>query len=111
MDNSGKTEKFQLHVPNLEELCQVLESGLNKNFSDVKVSVTDCPDLTQQPFGFPVKGLCGKPRITDVGGVPNLIPLVKLDKVYNMNSVSKEVELPGAFILGAGAISFKTAGI
>lgn len=28
-----------------------------------------------------------------------------------MNSVSKEVELPGAFILGAGAISFKTAGI
>ncbi len=34
----------------------VLQSGLNNNFSDVKVSVTDCPDLTQEPFGFPVKG-------------------------------------------------------
>ncbi|XP_048046005.1 ester hydrolase C11orf54 homolog isoform X3 [Megalobrama amblycephala] len=111
MANSSKTEKFQLHVPNLEELCQVLESGLNKNFSDVKVSVTDCPDLTNEPFRFPVKGICGKPRITDVGGVPYLIPLVRLDKVYNMNLVSKEVELPGAFILGAGAVSSKTVGI
>ncbi|XP_067263741.1 ester hydrolase C11orf54 homolog isoform X3 [Chanodichthys erythropterus] len=111
MANSSKTEKFQLHVPNLEELCQVLESGLNKNFSDVKVSVTDCPDLTHEPFRFPVKGICGKPRITDVGGVPYLIPLVRLDKVYNMNLVSKEVELPGAFILGAGAVSSKTVGI
>lgn len=34
----------------------VLESGLNKNFADAKVSVTDCPDLTQDPFRFPVKG-------------------------------------------------------
>lgn len=32
-------------------------------------------------------------------------------KVYNMNLVSKEVELPGAFILGAGAVSSKTVGI
>jgi len=34
----------------------VLETGLNNNFSDVKVSVADCPDLTQEPFKFPVKG-------------------------------------------------------
>ncbi|KAF4113497.1 ester hydrolase C11orf54 homolog [Onychostoma macrolepis] len=111
MANTCNTDKFQLHVPNLEELCQVLQSGLNKNFSDVKVSVTDCPDLTQEPFGFPVKGLCGKPRITDVGGVPYLIPLAKPDKVYNMNTVSKEVELPGGFFLGAGAVSCKTTGM
>uniref|UniRef100_A0A673YXS5 Chromosome 11 open reading frame 54 n=1 Tax=Salmo trutta TaxID=8032 RepID=A0A673YXS5_SALTR len=31
-------------------------------------------------------GLCGKSRITDVGGVPNLVPLVKMDKEYNMNT-------------------------
>ncbi|TRY57328.1 hypothetical protein DNTS_024926 [Danionella cerebrum] len=111
MANTPQTEKYQLHVPHLDELCQVLESGLNKNFADVKVSVTDCPDLTLEPFGFPAKGLCGNPRITDVGGVPYLIPLVHLDKVYSMNAVSKEVDLPGAFILGAGAVSFRTAGI
>ncbi|KAI2664328.1 hypothetical protein H4Q32_002505 [Labeo rohita] len=81
MANTGNTEKVQLHVPDLAELCQVLQSGLNKNFSDVKVSVADCPDLTQEPFGFPVKGLCGQPRITDVGGVPYLIPVAQPDKL------------------------------
>uniref|UniRef100_A0A8B9K8E5 DUF1907 domain-containing protein n=1 Tax=Astyanax mexicanus TaxID=7994 RepID=A0A8B9K8E5_ASTMX len=78
MAGSSKTEKYQIHVPSLEELSE---------------------------------GLCGKPRITDVGGVPYLIPLVHKDKVYNMNTVSKELELPGAFILGAGAVSFKTVGM
>lgn len=28
-----------------------------------------------------------------------------------MNTVSKELELPGAFMLGAGAVSSKTSGI
>ncbi|XP_073716722.1 ester hydrolase C11orf54 homolog isoform X1 [Misgurnus anguillicaudatus] len=111
MTHANKTEKFRIHLPDLKELCQVLELGLNKNFIDVKVSVADCPDLTQEPFRFPVKGLCGKPRITDVGGVPYLFPLVQEDKVYNMNTVSKEIELPGAFMLGAGAVSFKTVGM
>lgn len=32
-------------------------------------------------------------------------------KVYNMNTVSKEVELPGGFFLGAGAVSCKTTGM
>ncbi|XP_030648286.1 ester hydrolase C11orf54 homolog [Chanos chanos] len=111
MADYSKTEKVPLHVPDLEELCQVLEKGLKQNFADASVRVTDCPDLTQHPFQFPVKGLCGKPRITDVGGVPYLIPMVQAHKIYNMNTVSKELELPGAFILGAGAISSRTAGM
>uniref|UniRef100_A0A3B1K350 Chromosome 11 open reading frame 54 n=1 Tax=Astyanax mexicanus TaxID=7994 RepID=A0A3B1K350_ASTMX len=111
MAGSSKTEKYQIHVPSLEELSEVLEKGLRNNFEDAKVCVAECPDLSQAPFQFPVKGLCGKPRITDVGGVPYLIPLVHKDKVYNMNTVSKELELPGAFILGAGAVSFKTVGM
>lgn len=35
----------------------VLEKGLKKNFEDVKVCVSECPDLTQDPFNFPVKGM------------------------------------------------------
>ncbi|XP_029483576.2 ester hydrolase C11orf54 homolog [Oncorhynchus nerka] len=111
MSDVSKTEKFQLYVPILEELCDVLQRGLKNNFADAQVCVVDCPDLTQDPFKFPVKGLCGKPRITDVGGVPYLVPLVKVDKEYNMNTVSKELELPGAFILGAGAVSSKNVGM
>ncbi|XP_048872759.1 ester hydrolase C11orf54 homolog [Brienomyrus brachyistius] len=107
----NKTEKVQLHVPKLEELCEVLQNGLKNNFADAKVTVVECPDLSQDPFNFPAKGLCGSPRIADVGGVPYLIPLVQLDKVYDMNSIAKALELPGAFILGAGAVSSKSVGM
>ncbi|XP_034148849.1 ester hydrolase C11orf54 homolog isoform X1 [Esox lucius] len=95
----------------MDKQLPVLQKGLKNNFADVQVCVVDCPDLTEDPFRFPVKGLCGSPRITDVGGVPYLVPLVKVDKDYNMNSVSKDLELPGAFILGAGAVSSKTVGM
>ncbi|KAL8191125.1 UNVERIFIED_CONTAM: hypothetical protein K2H54_068202 [Gekko kuhli] len=103
-------EKFALHIPSLEEIVGVLQSGLKENYADVQVSVVDCPDLTQKPFGFPVKGICGHPRIADVGGVPYLLPLVQKDKVYDLNVVAKEIQLPGAFFLGAGAASSRIVG-
>ncbi|KAG7256603.1 hypothetical protein CRUP_012566 [Coryphaenoides rupestris] len=111
MATRTKTERNLLHCPPLEELCNVLESGLNKNFADVQVAVADCPDLTREPFQFPVKGLCGSPRITDVGGVPYLVPLPQKHKEYDMNTVSREVELPGAFILGAAAAPSRVVGM
>ncbi|XP_019379835.1 PREDICTED: ester hydrolase C11orf54 homolog [Gavialis gangeticus] len=107
----AKVEKFVFHVPSLEELAGVLQKGLKENFADAQVSVVDCPDLTQEPFTFPVKGICGKPRIADVGGVPYLLPLVQEDKVYDLNTIAKEIELPGAFILGAGAASSRNLGV
>ncbi|XP_048699035.1 ester hydrolase C11orf54 homolog isoform X2 [Lepidochelys kempii] len=106
-----KVEKFALYVPSLEELSGVLQNGLTENFADVQVSVVECPDLTHDPFNFPVKGICGKPRIADVGGVPYLVPLVQKDKVYDLNTVAKQIELPGAFILGAGAGSSRILGV
>ncbi|XP_029924512.1 ester hydrolase C11orf54 homolog [Myripristis murdjan] len=109
-DISG-TERVQLHVPALEELCSVLQAGLKNNFADVQVGVVDCPDLSKEPFHFPVKGLCGKPRITDVGGVPYLVPLVQRHKEYDMNTVAKEVQLPGAFILGAAGAASRVLGM
>ncbi|KAJ7422399.1 Ester hydrolase C11orf54 like protein [Pitangus sulphuratus] len=92
-------------------IIKVLQKGLKENFADAQVSVVDCPDLTQEPFKFPAKGICGKPRIADVGGVPYLIPLVQKEKVYDLNTVAKDIELPGAFILGAGAVSSKILGV
>ncbi|XP_053165902.1 ester hydrolase C11orf54 homolog isoform X2 [Hemicordylus capensis] len=106
----AQIEKFAFYVPTLEELAEVLQDGLKENFAEVHVSVVDCPDLTQEPFRFPLKGICGKPRIADVGGVPNLVPLVQKDKVYDLNTVAKEIQLPGAFFLGAGAVSSRIVG-
>ncbi|MEE6518600.1 hypothetical protein FKM82_029702 [Ascaphus truei] len=107
----AETETCPLHFPSLEELSEVLKSGLQKNYAEVRVSVVDCPDLTHKPFGFPVKGLCGKPRIADVGGVPYLVPTARLDKIYNINTVAKKIELPGAYFLGAGAASHRSMGL
>ncbi|XP_015265768.1 PREDICTED: ester hydrolase C11orf54 homolog [Gekko japonicus] len=106
----ARVEKFALHIPSLEEIVGVLQSGLKENYADVQVSVVDCPDLTQKPFGFPVKGICGQSRIADVGGVPYLLPLVQKDKVYDLNDIAKEIQLPGAFFLGAGAASSRIVG-
>ncbi|KAI2562316.1 hypothetical protein KI723_111566 [Homo sapiens] len=55
-------------------------------------------------------GICGKTRIAEVGGVPYLLPLVNQKKVYDLNKIAKEIKLPGAFILGAGAGPFQTLG-
>ncbi|XP_061484812.1 ester hydrolase C11orf54 homolog [Rhineura floridana] len=105
-----KVEMFAFHIPSLEELAAVLQNGIKENFADIQVSVVDCPDLTQEPFRFPVKGICGKPRIADVGGVPYLLPLVQKDKVYDLNRIAKKMQLPGAFFLGAGAVSSRVVG-
>lgn len=37
-------------------LVAVLQTGLEENFAEVHVSVVECPDLTKDPFQFPVKG-------------------------------------------------------
>ncbi|XP_006897240.1 PREDICTED: ester hydrolase C11orf54 homolog isoform X2 [Elephantulus edwardii] len=102
--------EFPFHVPSLSELAEVLQKGLKDNFADVHVSVVDCPDLTKSPFTFPAKGICGKTRIIEVGGVPYLLPLVNKTKVYDLNKIAQEIKFPGAFILGAGAGPFQTLG-
>ena len=59
-------------------------------------------------------GLGGKPRLLDVGGVPNLVPLVKREKLYDMSEFPqmcdmKTGEEDGAekcLIIGAGAAPY-----
>ncbi|XP_038058677.1 ester hydrolase C11orf54-like isoform X1 [Patiria miniata] len=104
-------EKKALHVPDLEELATVLEDGLKSYFASVSVSVVDCPDLSQQPFTLAAPGLCGSSRAVDVGGIPNIHPLPKLDKIYDMEKVAELADLPGAFMIGAGAGPYKHVGV
>ncbi|XP_041456123.1 ester hydrolase C11orf54-like [Lytechinus variegatus] len=99
-----------LVVPELDELSRVLQEGLKICFETAEVNVVDCPDLTQQPFTLAAPGLCGNPRLADVGGVPYLVPLAQKEKKYNLDTVAEHVDLPGAFMLGAGAGPFDTVG-
>lgn len=99
-------ESKDLFGPPMQFLAGVLEEGLKKNFAAASVKFVECPDLTQKPFGLADKGLCGNPRLLDVGGVPYLIPLVQKEKLYDMKDYP---QLTGAkaeedtLIIGAGA--------
>ncbi|XP_076066605.1 ester hydrolase C11orf54 homolog [Oratosquilla oratoria] len=103
-------ENSPLHLPPLEEVARIIEEGLAKNFKVAKVEVIECPDLTQAPFGLVGRGLGGSPRLADVGGPPYLIPVVKKEKVYDIATVAKNIDLQDAFIVGAGAGPFPYVG-
>ncbi|GFY66203.1 ester hydrolase C11orf54 homolog [Trichonephila inaurata madagascariensis] len=98
-----KVEEYNLFVPSLEEVATVLHEGLSGAFSHVDVQVVDCPDLRKKPYMLSSEGLCGNPRIADVGGVEYLMPLAKKDKVYDFKDITKKIGMPNAFIIGAGA--------
>ncbi|XP_064459199.1 ester hydrolase C11orf54 homolog [Ornithodoros turicata] len=96
-------KKHTLYTPSLEEVAKVLNDGLKGYFKKVDVAVTDCPDLRRKPFMLASEGICGRPRLSDVGGVPYLIPMARTEKIYSINDVMKCVELPDGFVIGAGA--------
>lgn len=99
---SHPVERRALHVPPLEEVASVLQDALKKSFAEATVTVVDCPDLTQAPYSLGAAGLCGSPRLADVGGVPYLVPMVKRDKLYDLKDLAAHVDLPNSFIVGAG---------
>lgn len=56
-------------------------------------------------------GLCGKARITEVGGPGYLLPSVMRDKIYNVTDLAKLSEVENAFVIGAGAGPFPFIGV
>jgi hypothetical protein len=105
-------QKVPLSPPTLEELVDPLHSGLSSNFEHVSVSIVTCPDLRQAPFSLAATGLCGSPRIADIGGPPNLAPLPKFDHKYSLLEMAKLMEMgsKGA-LLGASAGPFHVLGL
>ncbi|XP_062582567.1 ester hydrolase C11orf54 homolog [Saccostrea cucullata] len=101
--SSPTVNKIPAHVPPLDEVVKVLNDGLKKNFTNISVSVVDCPDLTQKPFTLAAPGLCGNARLADVGGPGFLLPLPQKDKKFTYRQIAESVGLPGAFMIGAGA--------
>lgn len=105
-------ETYKLeNSPTLEQISQVLNDGLKKHFESSSVSVVDCPDLRSKPFNLAASGLGGHTGVAEVGGVPNLVPLVKRDKVYSFEEVARLVNIGDeTFIVGASAGPFPDVG-
>ncbi|KAL4223693.1 hypothetical protein ACF0H5_017161 [Mactra antiquata] len=103
MSDKIPVTRIPTHVPELDEVANVLTEGLKKNFANVSVAVVDCPDLTQPPFYLSSEGICGNPRLADIGGPPYLIPNAQRDKIFKFKDIAELCGLPNAFMIGAGA--------
>lgn len=108
---ASKVQKHPLHFPSLDDVAKVLNDGLKGTFEHVEVSVVDCPDLKEKPFMLASEGICGKPCLADVGGVPYLVPIVQKDKIYSLEQVVKQTNISDALVIGAGAGPFNVVGV
>ncbi|CRK96432.1 CLUMA_CG009848, isoform A [Clunio marinus] len=102
-------EEKELFVPEMETLCSVIETGLKSNFSDVSVSVVDCPNLSQAPFHLASSGLGGDATLVEFGSPVYLLPLVNKSKIYDIVELLRNIssyESKEFFTCGAGAGPF-----
>lgn len=100
-------EEKDLFVPPVDEVIDVLTTGLKTNFTNVTVEYVDCPNLKSSPFHLAATGLNGHPTLFEVGGAPYLLPLVDRTKLYDIKElcdrVYKDVEGDEYLAVGAGA--------
>ncbi|CAD5231414.1 unnamed protein product [Bursaphelenchus xylophilus] len=104
MEASRKLDvKLDLLSPELEELAPILNVEMENYFQEIDVDIVDCPDLTKPPFNMTSRGFGPDLRIAEVGGVGNLFPKIRRDKLYNLKSICDLCELPNGSVFGPGA--------
>ena len=106
-DRNMQVKRHQLFQPEETEFLQVLRQGLSTNYREVQVQFTTCPNLKEHPYHLASEGICGSPRLADVGGVPYLVPgpAAYRQRVYDLRHVCSQVDVPEGFVLGASACS------
>ncbi|KAI9172646.1 Ester hydrolase [Paramyrothecium foliicola] len=107
-----KTHSFTLSPPSLDELAATLKAPLAANYKESSVTVVQCPDLRNAPFGLSTEGLAGDEKIADVGGQPNLFPRPRLDSKWSLLEIAKSMDMGSGkgSLLGAGAGPFHVVG-
>ena len=96
--------KKQLHVPSLNEIKDVLQEGLAKNFDEAQVEIVDCPDLTAEPFTLAAPGLNGNATLLEIGGPSYLLPSVQRNKLYDVEQLLNHLQYSkDSLVVGAGA--------
>lgn len=105
-------ERISLNEISLEELANVFKKDFKNKYQNVEISVEQCPDLTQSPFHLAASGLGGKTAIAVVGGVKNLVPIARKEKIYSFKEIAQQVDISNdMFFIGAGAGPFHKVGI
>ena len=96
-----KIEKGKFSEFSLEEIFKALQEGLSKNYKEVKVSVTDCPNLRN--WNCPAEGINGNQKIIDVGGEPYMHDPKFLGTEFDYKEISKQIDSEKSYALGAGS--------
>ncbi|RVE41297.1 hypothetical protein evm_014052 [Chilo suppressalis] len=89
----------------------MLSRGLPSTFESVEASVVECPDLTQPEYDLTSPGLCGDPKLVEIGGPPYLLPLVQRDKLYELRALLQHQRRDPALLAGAGAGPWPHTGV
>ncbi|XP_024882165.1 uncharacterized protein LOC112461230 isoform X1 [Temnothorax curvispinosus] len=107
------------------KLATIVQNELSTDFEEATVEWVDCPDLTQHPFyltapgerftvhlqyfpytdmQYTFTGLCGDTAILDIGGVSNLFPCPKKEKIFKFENILQELNRTqyDNFIIGGG---------
>lgn len=103
-------KRVTLEPPPLRELADTIKHGLAQNFKSTSVSVERCPDLRRAPYNLAFEGLCGSPRIADVGGQPNLAPTPDFSKKYDLYNIAALMEMQKPQNMSQGALLGAAAG-
>ena len=78
-----------LYIPSIDLVAAELQIGLREYFAECIVKVVQCPDLSKWG-NLSTKGICGDPKLVEVGGVPYITH--KLDerhqkKIYSIPNI------------------------
>jgi hypothetical protein len=84
---AGLCKRFSVAAVTRRVSVPCITAGLESNFKEVSVEVTECPDLRQEPFRLAAEGLSGNARIA---GQRNFVPTLKLDRKYSLLEISTE---------------------
>ncbi|VDM70421.1 unnamed protein product [Strongylus vulgaris] len=96
--------------PSNDELRTIIEKTLKKNFKNVEVDVTTCPDLSAAPFSMTSNGFGRKLVIAEVGGPGNLFPVIHKEKEFDLQEICRHCQVPSSFVFGPGAGPWQVVG-
>ncbi|CAI5452201.1 unnamed protein product [Caenorhabditis angaria] len=99
------------YIPSLSELVPVIRFGLQENFENVHVEISECPDLSKSPFNLTSSGFAKNLKIAEVGGPGNLYPGFNIDHQFDFEKIGEICEHSKASIFGPGAGPWPIVGV
>ena len=100
MQEPIRIRKANLWRPSLEEIANALTKGLSKSYTNVSVTVEDCPDL--RDWGCSREGMSGNARILDVGGEAYAHNRQYRNIEFSIPEIARSCGTPEAGIFSAG---------